>query len=313
MKIYRHLIEIPLRDKMGAVAIGNFDGVHQGHRTVIGEAGDFAKMNKIPWVVLTFEPHPRQFFQNSSEPFRLTPFRTKASFIRDLGVDIMVVLRFDQRLCQCDAKTFIQNVLIEGLSACHVVTGYDFRFGHNREGDCSTLLNFGKKLGYGFTAVSAASDDGGGIYASTNVRKLLKEGKITNANAILGRPFSISGIVRPGKKLGRKIGFPTANMALGSYIRPRFGVYAIRAHFNSDRSLSPLMGVANIGNRPTVDGHEELLESFFFDFNGDLYGQRLSIELLKFIREEWKFTDVDSMAKQIAEDCKEGRNYFEKL
>ena len=311
MKIYRHLPDILTRDKLGAVAIGNFDGVHLGHKRVIKEAGDVARIINIPWTVLTFEPHPREFFRNNLPPFRLTPFRAKVQRIKELGVDVIVVLKFDLQLCHCEAEAFIKHVLVDGLAARHVIAGYDFHFGHKRKGDCSMLLQFGKKLGFDFTAVSAASDDGGGVYASTKIRELLQEGDIVRARKILGRPFSISGIVKAGARLGRKIGYPTANISLGPYVRPRFGIYVVRAFFELNPDLPPLQGVANIGTRPTVDGKQELLESFFFDFKGDLYGQRLNVELLKFIRPEEKFPDVKAMANQISKDCEVGRAYFQ--
>ena len=310
MRIHRHLYDIPNSDKFGAVAIGNFDGVHIGHKTVIGKAGQYAKSNNLPWTVLTFEPHPRQFFSTTSKNFRLTPLRSKAQLIEDLGVDLMIILKFDTALCHCDAETFINNVLVNGVAAQHVVAGYDFHFGHKRQGDCNLLRSLGKKLGYKFTEVHAALDDDGGIYASTRVRQKLENGDPFGAKTILGHPFSISGVVMRGEKLGRKLGYPTANIALGSYIRPKFGIYAVKAYYEKKRYSSTLTGVANIGTRPTVCGKTELLEVFFFDFNADLYGQRLKVELLHFIRPEKNFPDLKSMVLQMAKDCEIGQAFF---
>ena len=307
MRIYRHLSAIPEADRNGAVAVGNFDGVHVGHRTVIGEAGQFARAADMPWTVLSFEPHPRQLFNRDQPPFRLTPFRAKAKAVEELGVDVLVVLKFDLALCRCEAEDFVDRVLVDGLRARHVVAGYDFHFGHGRRGDCAMLLNLGREKGFDFTAVSAASDDGGGVYASTRVRELLWEGKPEQAAEVLGRPFAISGIVRHGGKLGRRIGYPTANMSLDAYIRPRFGIYAVRVRVDDDPSRPPLPGVANLGNRPTVDGTTELLEVYLFDFDEDLYGRRLNVDLLHFIRPEEKFPDVETMTARIAEDCEEAR------
>ena len=209
MKIFRHFENLPVEVRGASVAIGNFDGVHLGHRAVIGEAGRIARDQGIPLAVLSFEPHPRSLFVPAGEPFRLTPFRTKAQHIGDLGVDNLIVLHFDEAFARISADDFIKRVLVEGLGARHVVSGYDFVFGHKRAGNCELLLHKGQEEGFGFTCVSAI-DDGEMVYSSTRVRECLKAGDPRAAALLLGRNFEIYGRVEHGDARGRTIGFPTA-------------------------------------------------------------------------------------------------------
>ncbi len=308
MQLYRHVRSLADRHRRGVVAVGNFDGVHLGHRTVIGEAGRIAEAVKAPWGVLTFEPHPRAIFQPGHEPFRLTPFRDKAQAIRGLGVEFLIARRFDVALSQCSAEAFVTDFLIGALGVRHVVAGYDFRFGHKRQGSCETLLAMGRKLGFDFTAVSAASDDGGGLYSSSRARELLSDGKVEEAAKVLGRPFAISGRVMGGDRRGRQLGFPTANVGLGAYQRPAFGVYAVRARLPDGAKVA---GVANIGSRPTVAGNAPRLEAHLFDFSGDLYGKRIAVELIRHIRPEKKFDGLDALQAQIARDCADARQILQ--
>lgn len=299
MRVYRHSWDLPPEARGAAVAIGNFDGVHMGHRAVIGEAGKLAHAASLPWAVLTFEPHPRELFNPDGPPFRLTPFREKAAAIAGLGVEILVVLRFDWKLCRCPAEDFVEQVLVDGLGAAHVVAGYDFHFGHQRRGDCAMLLDLGRKLGFDFTAVHAASDEGGDVYSSTRARACLEEGDVRGAAEVLGRPFAVDGRVRRGDERGRTIGFPTANLALGRLQRPKLGVYAVEVVRSGGEVLQ---GVANIGRRPTFGGEDEVLEVHLFDFEGYLYGERLEVRLIDFIRAEKKFDGIDALKAQIARD-----------
>ena len=302
MRIYRHYDALPADARGAAVAIGNFDGVHPGHQTVIHEAGLIAGDMCRPWTVLTFEPHPRAFFTPDSEPFRLTPFRSKAQRIAELGADLLIVHRFDKAFSSLPAEDFVNTVLVDGLGAGHVVSGYDFVFGHKRGGNCELLLAMGAKKGFGFTAVNAQTDSSGEAYSSTRVRERLGDADPRGAAAILGRDFEIEGRVARGEARGKSIGFPTANIPLGAYLRPALGVYAVRAAIEQENGERWLDGVANIGVRPTFGGDGVVLEVFLFDFDDDLYGKRLRVRLVDFLRPEKKFDGVDDLKAQIAQD-----------
>ena len=302
MRIYRHYDALPADARGAAVAIGNFDGVHPGHQTVIHEAGLIAGDMCRPWAVLTFEPHPRAFFTPDSEPFRLTPFRSKAQRIAELGADLLIVQRFDKAFSSLPAEDFVNTVLVDGLGAGHVVSGYDFVFGHKRGGNCELLLAMGAKKGFGFTAVNAQTDSSGEAYSSTRVRERLGDADPRGAAAILGRDFEIEGRVARGEARGKSIGFPTANIPLGAYLRPALGVYAVRAAIEQENGEIWLDGVANIGVRPTFGSDGVVLEVFLFDFDDDLYGKRLRVRLVDFLRPEKKFDGVDDLKAQIARD-----------
>lgn len=305
MRIYRQAKSLQQQHQGAVIAVGNFDGVHRGHRTVISEAGRIAASAGLPWGVLTFEPHPRKVFQPDAAPFRLTPFRAKAERIADMNVDFMIAQRFDLDFSKQSAAEFVENYLVGTLHAHHVVAGYDFKFGHKRQGSCETLLSEGQKLGFGFTVVAAASDDGGGLYSSSRTRELIAAGDMAGAAAVMGRPFSISGRVAGGDKRGRTIGFPTANLMLGGYIRPQFGVYAVRMTLADGRDVD---GVANLGMRPTFDGTAPRLEVHLFDFDADIYDMRVSVALLEMIRPEKKFDGLDALKAQIARDCEKAHD-----
>lgn len=311
MRIYRHYETLPEQARGAAIAIGNFDGVHKGHCQVINEAGKVAKDRGIPWAVLTFEPHPRSVFQPGGEPFRLTPFRAKARALEALGVDIMIVQKFNRSFSQSPADGFVKSVLVDGFGANHVVSGYDFVFGHGRQGNCELLLNLGQKFGFGFTAISAVESPDGFVYSSTRIRQCLESGDPRGAAAILGRPYTIEGRVAHGEKLGRTIGFPTANVHLGTLLRPKRGIYAVRVELDDDPSGHIHLGVANIGTRPTVGGTGDLLEVHLFDFNADIYRSRISVELVEFIRSEAKFETVEDMRKEIVRDADKAKVILE--
>lgn len=307
MRIFRHYDALPDDVRGAAVAIGNFDGIHRGHQAVIGEAGRAAKDAGLPWAVLTFEPHPVSVFGSNPSPFRLTPFRIKARHIEALGVDAMVVLHFDHDFARMSAEAFVKDILIDGFGAKHVVSGYDFVFGHKRKGSCELLLHMGQEHGYDFTCVKKIVDGEGTVYSSTRVRECLKNADPRGATHVLGRPFEIEGRVEHGDQRGRTIGFPTANLHLSEYQRPAHGVYAIRAGIDRGVETEWLDGVANFGNRPTFDGHDTVLEAHLFDFTGDLYGRHLRVALIDFIRPEKRFQGIDELKAQIAEDCETAR------
>lgn len=198
MRIYRHFETLPPEARGAVIAVGNFDGLHKGHQAVIGEAGVIARDLGVPWAVLTFEPHPTTIFRPDTEAFRLTPFRSKARGLEDMGLDAMIVQRFNRDFSQRPPEEFVRDVLVDGFAACHVVSGYDFAFGHNRAGNCELLLSLGRKHGFGFTAVSAAQDEGGTVYSSTRIRSALKTGDMAGAKAILGHSFTVENRVAGG-------------------------------------------------------------------------------------------------------------------
>jgi len=307
MRIYRHYQTLPEEARGASIAIGNFDGVHPGHQAVIGEAGRIARDNGIPWSVLTFEPHPRAIFQPDTEPFRLTPFRAKAGQLEALGVDAMIVQRFDRAFSQRPAEEFVRDVLVDGFGAAHIVAGYDFVFGHERRGTCELLLSMGQEQGFGFTAVSAAENEDGDIYASTRIRQCLKDADPAGAARILGRPFAIEGRVAHGDGRGGPMGFPTANIHLGSTLRPALGIYAAQVGILHPDGVQSYQGAASLGVRPTFGGTDVVLEVYLLDFSGDLYGRHLSVALIEYLRPEKKFDGIDPLKAQIAADVEQTR------
>ncbi|MDH5748954.1 MAG: bifunctional riboflavin kinase/FAD synthetase [Rhodospirillales bacterium] len=302
MRIFRHFEALPAECRGAVVAIGNFDGVHRGHKAVIGEAGSLARAAGVPWAVLTFEPHPRTVFRPADEPFRLTPFRAKAHHIEEMGADILIVQHFDKEFSLRSAEDFVTEVLVEGLAAHHVVSGYDFVFGHGRGGDCDLLLHMGKEKGFGFTAVQAVVDEHGDVYSSTRVRDCLRNADPKAAARILGRPFEIDGRVEHGDKRGRTIGWPTANLYLDEFLRPARGGYVIRAGIDKGAATVWHDGIANLGIRPTFEKSDLVLEVHLFDFNGDLYGQHLRVQFIDFLRPEIKFDSVEALIARIEAD-----------
>jgi riboflavin kinase/FMN adenylyltransferase len=303
MKIYRDIQDILEIHQGGSIAIGNFDGVHRGHQAVIQTAGNLARRESLPWGVLTFEPHPKTFFQKEKTPFRLTPFLEKARYIEDEGVDFLVVLEFNDALAHTRAEAFVSNVLLEGFAACHVVSGDDFVFGHNRGGTVDFLKVKGRKLGFGCTSVGQVEDDGGEVISSTRVRELLSNAKPGAAAQLLGHGYEIAGEVVRGDQRGRTIGFPTANLIVDGGMRPSLGGYAVRAGLVGSDGIIWHDGIANLGYRPTFGGDACLLETHLFDFAGDIYGKTLRVSLVDYIRPEQKFDGIEALKAQIDADC----------
>lgn len=307
MLIYRHTTDLPAAIRGCAVALGNFDGVHQGHRAVIEAAKDAARAKGIPAAVLTFEPHPRSLFRPDDAPFRLTPWRIKARLVEALGIDALFEVRFDEAFSHLTADEFVQQILVEGLAASHVVAGYDFVFGHKRGGDMAFLREAGERSGFTVTEVRPVAGPDATAFSSTRVRQHLQAGEVEQAASILGHDWEIEGRVEHGDKRGRTIGFPTANVELGTYLRPRLGVYAILAGVDEGARTVWHKGVANIGRRPTVGGVTERLEAHLFDFDGDLYGKHLRVRLARFIRPEMKFDSFQALKDQIVADSAKAR------
>jgi len=285
----------------GVIALGNFDGVHRGHAAVIGRAMALAKELDCPCAVLTFEPHPADFFNGGNTIFRLTPEAAKIAALAELGLDGMVVLTFDAGFATMSAEGFVTDILVRRLNAKAVVAGYDFHFGKGREGTPAFLQDAGKRHGFGVEIIERINADAAGSIeaaSSTGTRLALQEGDVARAAELLGHPFRIIGPVTEGQKLGRTIGFPTANIVPDPSCRLRHGVYAVRAKLG-DKTYD---GVANFGRRPTVQNGAALLEIFLFDFSGSLYGETLSVDFIAFLRGEEKFASLDALKAQIAKD-----------
>jgi riboflavin kinase/FMN adenylyltransferase len=293
---------VPAAWQGGAVALGNFDGVHKGHQALVGHAKARAEALGAPLVALTFEPHPRRFFVPDTGPFRLTLPPAKERLLGECGVQAVLAQRFDEAFAALPPDTFIDGVLLEGLGARHVVCGYDFTFGACRGGNVEHLREQGRAKGFGVSVLDPVMREGE-IYSSTRIREALRAGWASEAAELLGRDWEIEGEVELGDQRGRTIGFPTANVALGEHLRPRFGVYAVRALVEG--SWRP--AVANLGRRPTFGKLKENFEVHLFDFDGDLYGKVLRVALVDFIRPEMKFGGLDQLKAQIAADAQAAR------
>jgi riboflavin kinase/FMN adenylyltransferase len=288
--------------KGGAVALGNFDGVHRGHQALIERTAEEAKVLNAPVVVLTFEPHPRRFFVPDTGPFRLTLPPAKLRLLEQYGVQAVLAQRFDQAFADLSPDAFIDDVLLKGLGARHVVCGYDFTFGARRGGNVEMLRERGRQKGFGVTVLDPVMHEGE-IYSSTRIREALRAGWVSEAAELLGHSWEIEGSVELGDQRGRTIGFPTANVALGEHLRPRFGVYAVRVLVDGEWRNA----VANLGRRPTFGKLQENFEVHLFDFSGDLYGKVLRVALIEFIRPEMKFAGLDQLKAQIAADGEAAR------
>ena len=313
MRIFRHYTDLPEDARGAVVAIGNFDGIHKGHQVVINEAGSIARATGKPWAVMSFEPHPDALFKPDCEPFRLSTMRTKSHMIEALGVDELLIQHFDFEFAGLTAQAFVEQVIVGGLGASHVVAGYDFQFGQKRQGHCDTLLHMGRDLGFGFTAVPKVVDEDGIVYSSTRVRDYLKAADPRGAAHVLGRAFELEGRIEHGDARGRQLGFPTANLHLGEFLRPATGVYAIRAGIDAGADTQWIDGVANLGRRPTFHADDDVvLEVHLFDFEGDLYGKHLRVQLIEHIRPEQKFDGLEAIKAQIALDCEKAREILAK-
>ena len=302
MRIFHHWRDLPPDGRGATVALGNFDGVHRGHVALIQAA--HAARPKAQLAVLTFEPHPREFFRPDDPPFRLTLSAERADLLAALGVGLIYEMPFDHDFSHMTADVFFAEVLHQGIGARHMVCGPDFAFGHRRRGDTDFLKARAEAVGIGVTLVPLLTDLEGPV-SSSRIRRALQDGYPERATAELGRPWAIRGEVAHGDKRGRTIGFPTANIALGRHLEPARGVYAVTVRL-SDGSTH--RGVANIGRRPTVNaGTESRLEANIFDYDGDLYGAEVSVALHAYIREEQRFPGLEALKAQIARDAAEAR------
>jgi riboflavin kinase/FMN adenylyltransferase len=308
MRIFRHYNDVTAESKGAVVAIGNFDGVHRGHQALIARAKAHAEARGVPMGVLAFEPHPQEFFRPSPESFRLTPFRTKARLIAEQGADVMYALAFDAQMASKSAQEFVMDVLVNGLGVSCVVVGEDFQFGKGRAGNTAVLGYMGEMEGFNVEVFEPVLEDGTEKISSTHIREALKAGKPEVAARLLGHYWSVESRVEHGDKRGRTIGVPTANMRITDTLKPAYGVYAVRATiYEDDNPVMRRNGVANFGIRPMWETKESLLESWLFDFDGDLYGKHMAVEFVHYIRGEAKLDGLDALKAQIAKDAEEAK------
>jgi riboflavin kinase/FMN adenylyltransferase len=296
--------DLPDALKGASVAFGNFDGVHRGHQRVIADAAREAGRLGCPLAAVTFEPHPSRMLTPDRPPFRLMTAGQQARALDNLGVERLYELPFDAEMHAMTDAVFAREVLAEGLGARHVAVGFDVTFGNNRSGDGPTMRAYGERLGFTVSIAEAITDPQIGKISSTAIRAALAEGAPDRAAAMLGRPFAVEGVVVEGQKLGRTLGFPTANVGLGEYVRPRFGVYATRTRLADGRILA---GVASLGINPTVEIPEPRLEVWLFDFDEDLYGQTIETDLVAYLRDELKFPDLKTLTDQVMADAEAAR------
>ncbi|AGH49688.1 FMN adenylyltransferase / riboflavin kinase [Sphingomonas sp. MM-1] len=295
--------DAPLPDRLrgGVIALGNFDGFHRGHQAVVARARERARAEGRPLIVATFDPHPVRFFRPDTPPFRLTTLDQRARLFAEAGADAMLVFRFDAELAGESAEQFVRERIAGRTGAAAVVTGQDFTFGKARGGNVAVLAELGEALGIATEAVAPVADAEGQI-SSSRIRDALQRGDCEAAAALLTRPFAIEGVVIHGDKVGRQIGFPTANIDMGDYLRPAYGIYAVRGRLPGGRVVG---GAANLGIRPSFDPPKELLEPYFFDYSGSLYGETIAVELISFIRPELRFDGLEALKAQIDADCAE--------
>ena len=298
---------LPPEYRGAVIALGNFDGFHAGHQAVAKAALDWAKAEGRPGIIATFDPHPVRYFAPGAPPFRLTTLDQRQDLFAAAGADAMLVFQFDRTLAETTAEQFVAELLVERLGAAGVVTGEDFTFGKGRTGNVAVLADLAAQNGMAARAIGPVAEHGE-VVSSSRIRDALKAGDCAGAAELLTRPFAIRGTVEHGAKLGRTIGYPTANVELGSYLRPRYGIYAVTARL-PDGTVVP--GAANLGIRPSFDPPVELLETFLFDWSGDLYGAEIEVALHRHLRDEAKFDSLDELTAQMARDCDQARGLLQ--
>lgn len=302
MRIVRDPEYAPLEDRGASVAIGNFDGVHLGHQAVIDIARNAGEKIDAPLGIMTFEPHPREFFAPDGPPFRLMSAGARSHRLEKLGVKILYELNFDAALSSLTAEQFAQDVLCNALGLRHVVVGADFCFGKGRKGTARMLQDFGTRMGFGVTIAELLQDTDVTV-SSTSIRTALTEGRPEDAARMLGHWHRIEGEVLHGEKRGRELGYPTANMSIDGLHQPRHGVYAATVDVLDGPHAGSYSGAASMGVRPMFGENRPNLETYLFDFSGDLYGSTLSVGLVSFLRPELSFDGVDALVGQMGEDC----------
>jgi riboflavin kinase/FMN adenylyltransferase len=306
MELIRSLHNLREHHRKCVATIGNFDGLHLGHQAIISQLKDIANTYDLPTVVIIFEPQPQEYFSPENAPTRLTRLREKVEELSRLGVDRLVVLRFDEELANLSAREFVELLLIEGLDIRHLVVGDDFRFGKDRQGDYATLEMMANEFGYELDHTDTCSFEGERI-SSTRIRQTLANDDLQLASQLLGRGYAISGRVVHGDKRGRELGFATANMELHRLHSPVTGVYVTRVHGIDDKSYP---AVTSIGTRPMFDGEGMRLETHILDFDEILYAKHIRVEFLQKLRPESKYSDIDALIKAIESDIENARQYF---
>ncbi|UWQ54816.1 bifunctional riboflavin kinase/FAD synthetase [Leisingera caerulea] len=310
MRIVRDFEFVEVQDRGATVAIGNFDGVHLGHQSVIELARKAAP--EAPLGVMTFEPHPREYFAPDAPPFRLMRAETRAHRLEKLGVERLYELNFNTALSSLTPEEFARDVIFEGLGLAHVVVGADFCFGKGRAGNAEDLQRFGEQYGFGVT-IAPLMEYSEHAVSSTAIRNALSEGRPADAKEMLGHWHRIEGIVIGGEQRGRELGFPTANMSIDGLHQPRFGVYAVLVDVLEGPHKGSYHGAASIGVRPMFGGVVPNIETYLFDFSGDLYGATLSVGLVEFLRPELKFDGLDALTAQMDADCAQAREILAAL
>jgi riboflavin kinase/FMN adenylyltransferase len=306
MELIRGLHNLRARHRGCVATIGNYDGVHRGHQAVLGQLAEQSRQLGLPTAVMIFEPTPREFFAPEQAPPRIASLREKLEDLADTGVERVLCARFDARFAAQSPQDFIARVLVEGLGVRYLTVGDDFRFGHRREGDFALLQAAGRAQGFEVRSLPAYCLDGERV-SSTRIREALAAGDMRQVAQCLGRPYRISGRVEAGQQLGRKLGVPTANLPLRERRAIRYGVYAAQVDTPGGKALP---AVVSVGIRPTVMGSDCLLEAHLLNFAGDLYGQRISVQLLQFLRAEQRFADVESLRIQMQADIHQARAWL---
>ena len=297
MQVVHGHSHVPVNARSSVVAIGNFDGVHRGHRGLIAAAVDKARELGRPSAVMMFEPHPREFFQPNEPLFRLTPLNAKLKLIESLGIKVAFVESFDQHFSGLTAQEFIERVLVAGLGVSHVIIGYDFYFGHKRGGNPEMMVKAGQDLGFGVTVMAPVAEDGE-VFSSSSVRLHLAQGDVKGAARQLGATWHVHGKIVGGAHRGTGLGFPTANVPMPKGTVLGHGIYAVRARVDGVTHNA----AAYLGTRPTFDDGLPVLEVYLIDFKGDLYGHDMDVEFIDFIRPDRKFASPEELVHQMDED-----------
>jgi len=298
MQIFERYQDLPAAARGSVITIGNFDGVHRGHQALLGVVRGLARQLHAPAAALLFEPHPRQFFQPDKPHFQLTSLPRKLELLERFGLDVAFVLAFDRAFAALTAAGFVEDVLVAGLGVRQVVIGYDFRYGAKRAGDPESLQRAGLDAGFGVTVVAQVGA-AGEVFSSSAIRAELAQGDVAGAAQMMGHWWQVAGRVVAGAGRGTGLGYPTANLKLARDVALGHGIYAVRIHLDG----KVYRAAAYLGTRPTFDDGEPVLELFLFDFDGDLYGREIAVEFIGFVRADAKFTSIEALKAQMAEDC----------